>query len=173
METKLVFYSKSADKKAGEGIHEKRKEDDNFFELNKIKDWRKKISNMSISPFLLGGKKYISVENFFHAAKFMKDYPKFANTFVMDADYPWSNDPFKAKQAGKAGRISESGKKYTNSKLPQLKQFPNVEMRTDFYDGIDRKAMILALYSKFTQNIEDARILLLTQKCGTLSFNYC
>jgi hypothetical protein len=161
--SKLVFNSKSADKNAGKGIHEHLSENDDFTELNKNEHWRKQLSNMSISPFTLGGKRYTSVENFFHAAKFMKDYPEFADTFTMNSGYLWSNDPFKAKQAGKAGRVSKSGKRYSNSKLPQLKEFPNVKMRPDFYDGVDVNAMTLALYSKFSQNTQESEILHLTQ----------
>lgn len=49
--SRFVFYSKSADKDAGKGINELLNKGDDFSELNKIKDWRKKLSNMYISPF--------------------------------------------------------------------------------------------------------------------------
>ncbi len=52
--------------------------------------------------------------------------------------------------------------RYKNKRLPSLSDFPNATMRSDFYTGIDRKTMTLALYSKFSQNVSDARILLLT-----------
>ena len=160
--SKFVFYSKSADKKPGMGVGEELAPGENFGKLRDIPQWRKRLSNMSVSPFELGGKHYTSVENFFHAAKFLKDYPEFADTFATDGGTPWSQDPFVAKQAGKAGRLSARGKRYSNKKLHQLDQFPQVKMRGDFYDKIDQRAMTLALYSKFSQNPEDARILLLT-----------
>ena len=160
--TKFVFYSKSADKKPGFGVGEEIEKGQDFKELQKIPQWRKRLSNMSISPFELGGVHYNSVEQFFHAAKFLKDYPEFADTFKTDGAMPWSQNPFISKQAGKAGRINKQGKRYKNNKLPQLNKFEQVKMRSDFYDKIDQKAMTLALYSKFSQNSEDAKILLLT-----------
>lgn len=160
--TEFVFYSKSADKKPGLGVAENLEEAHDFTELHSIPHWRRTLSNMSRSPFYLGGIKYNSVEHFFHAAKFMKDYPEFAATFAMNGNMPWSDDPFIAKQAGKAGRLSSKGKRYKNKKIPELNDFKHVKMRPDFYDKIDEKAMTLALYSKFSQNIEAARILLLT-----------
>ena len=158
--TRFVFYSKSADKKPGKGSNEELTKGENYKDLEKIKDWRKKLSNMYISPFILGGKEYISVENFFHSIKFSKDYPEFAATFAMDGNTEWSKDPFKSKQAGKQGRVYSGGKKYTNSNLPELKNYKDAKMRADFYSGIDNIAMTLALYSKFTQNKDLEKLLL-------------
>jgi predicted NAD-dependent protein-ADP-ribosyltransferase YbiA (DUF1768 family) len=160
--TEFVFYSKSADKNPGSGTKEHLEKGQDFTELQKIHNWRRRLSNMSISPFVLGGKHYASVEHFFHSAKFLKEYPEFASTFEMGGSMPWSSNPFKAKQAGKAGWVNSRGKRYCNKELPQLNKFNQVQMRADFYDTIDQKAMTLALYSKFSQNPEDARILLLT-----------
>lgn len=161
--TKFAFFSKSADRKPGFGAGEEIEKGQDFSELEKIPNWRKRLSNMSISPFYLGGVRYTSVENFFHAAKFLKYYPEFADTFKTHGAMPWSQEPFTAKQAGKAGRINRHGKRFKPAGLPQLNNFNQVKMRPDFYDDkIDQKAMTLALYSKFSQNPEDARILLLT-----------
>jgi hypothetical protein len=73
---------------------------------------------------------YNSVEHYFHASKFRRDYPEFANTFTMNSGSPWSLDPFKAKIAGKAGRINKSGKVFQTKefKLPK-----DVKIRSDFY----------------------------------------
>tara|TARA_Y100000389_G_C17440192_1_gene508099 strand:+ start:623 stop:1228 length:606 start_codon:yes stop_codon:yes gene_type:complete len=160
--TKFVFKSNSADKKPGKGVNEELSTGENYKDLEKIKDWRRKLSNMYISPFILGGKEYISVENFFHSVKFSNDYPEFADTFAMDGNKDWSKDPFKSKQAGKQGRVNKLGKKYYNAKLPELKSYKDVKMRDDFYDGIDDIAMTLGLYSKFTQNKELEQLLLNT-----------
>lgn len=160
--TIFVFYSKSADKKPGKGTGEELSPGADFSSLAKIPHWRKQLSNMSVSPFELGGKRYLSVENFFHAAKFLRDHPDFAATFASDGGVEWSRDPFVSKQAGKAGRVNVRGERYKNKRLSRLSDFSNATMRSDFYTGIDRKAMTLALYSKFSQNVSDARILLLT-----------
>ena len=160
--TRFVFKSNSANKKPGKGVHEKLTDGENYKDLDKIKDWRRKLSNMYISPFVIGGKEYISVENFFHSAKFSNDYPEFSNTFAINGNTSWSKDPFKSKQAGKQGRVSKSGNKYYNSKLPELKSYKNVKMRDDFYNGIDDIVMTLGLYSKFTQNKDLEKLLLNT-----------
>jgi len=158
--TRFVFYSKSADKKPGKGSKEELTKGENYENLEKIKDWRKKLSNMYISPFVIGGKKYISVENFFHSVKFSRDYPEFANTFSMDGNTEWSKDPFKSKQAGKQGRVYKGGRKFSCPKLPELINYKNAKMRADFYSGINNIAMTLALYSKFTQDKDLEKLLL-------------
>lgn len=155
----LVFYSKSAHKPAGKGLHEHLASKDKFNDLNKIVDWRKMLSNMYVSPFILGDEKYNSVEHFFHASKFLKTDSQFAKTFTINSGSKWAVDPFKAKTAGKAGRISKNTKVFTTKdfSLPT-----NVKMRADFYDSIVNKVQLLAWYSKFTQNPLLKKVLLAT-----------
>ena len=165
MKDRFVFYSKSADKKPGEykgkGWSEYTQNSKKIYrELSKVKDWRKQLSNMYICPFKLDGNEWNTVEHFFHAAKFRNKYPSYYKTFTINGKRQWSQDPFKSKQAGKAGRLSKAGRVYRNSKLGVP---TNVKMRKDFYDrNIYRKAMILALCAKFTQCPELKLILLLT-----------
>ena len=74
MKDTFVFYSKSADNKPGKnkgsGWLENVENENKYNKLDKIKDWRKMLSNFYISPFILDGKEWNSVEHFFHAVKF-------------------------------------------------------------------------------------------------------
>ena len=65
----LFYYSKSADKPAGKGTNEIAVDYNIYKELNKIKDWRKILSNFYISEFTYDNKIYNSVEHAFQAKK--------------------------------------------------------------------------------------------------------
>jgi predicted NAD-dependent protein-ADP-ribosyltransferase YbiA (DUF1768 family) len=118
------------------------------------------FSNMYISPFKAGGYTYNSVEHYFHSMKFWRDYPEFAKTFTLESGSAWSKDPFKSKTAGKAGRVSKAGK------LFQTKEFKlptNVKLRSDFYNGFDKRIMADAFQCKFGQNPNLRQVLLNTK----------
>jgi len=66
---KLCFYSGSADVCAGRGVHEYVKDVSNYRELNKIKHWRKILSNFYVSPFLYENKEWNTVEHAFQSKK--------------------------------------------------------------------------------------------------------
>jgi predicted NAD-dependent protein-ADP-ribosyltransferase YbiA (DUF1768 family) len=159
MKDRFVFYSKSADNKPGKnkgtGWSEYVENENKYKNLSNIKDWRKMLSNFYISPFILDDKEWNSVEHFFHAIKFRdltnnKNY-KYYETFSLDSNSPWSIDPALAKKAGKAGRISPAGKIY-DAKIGNTKIPKDVNLRPDFYSGIDKKTMTIAFMAKFTQN---------------------
>jgi predicted NAD-dependent protein-ADP-ribosyltransferase YbiA (DUF1768 family) len=169
MKDSLIFYSKSPDKPPGkykgEGWSEYVNDKNKYKSLSEIPDWRKKLSNMYVSEFKLDEQTWCSVEHFFHACKYRDKYNDYYKTFTVNGGKQWSQDPFKSKQAGKAGRLSKAGKVYTNSKMGVP---TNVKMREDFYDrNIHLVAMTLALLSKFTQS-SDLLILLLETKDAEL-----
>ena len=159
MKDTFVFYSKSADNKPGNnkgsGWLENVENENKYNKLDKIKDWRKLLSNFYISPFILDGKEWNSVEHFFHAVKFRdvknNNNYNFYKTFSLDSKSPWCFEPNLAKQAGKAGRISAKGIVY-NKQIDGKKIPKDVVLRSDFYKGIDKKAMTLGFFAKFTQN---------------------
>lgn len=169
MRDKFVFYSKSADKKPGFGTGEEKNTNTDYSELAKIKDWRKVLSNFYVSPFILDDNSWNSVEHFFHAVKFRnkknpsKNYDYY-KTFTLDNDSPWSIDPLLAKQAGKAGRVSDITGKVFDKKIGDVKVPKDVKMREDFYSkGISSKLQKLAFLAKFTQNPELKKVLLSTK----------
>jgi predicted NAD-dependent protein-ADP-ribosyltransferase YbiA (DUF1768 family) len=162
MKDMFVFYSKSTDGKPGKnkgvGWTEYIEDESMYKDLEKIKEWRKTLSNFYESPFILDDKEWNTVEHYFHAVKFRdlstdkknKNY-NFYKTFALNSKSPWSVEPNLAKQAGKAGRVSKNGKVYDkkigNEKIPK-----DVKLRSDFYEGIDKKTMTIAFLAKFTQN---------------------
>ena len=168
MTSKFLYYSKSADAKPGKGSGEYLNICDDFTELSKIKNWRKTLSNFYISPFILDDNTWNSIEHFFHAVKFRngkkdsKNYDYY-KTFALSGNRPWSVDPISAKQAGKAGRVSEVTGKIYDKKIGEYKIPKDVALRPDFYSGkIDKKLESLAFLAKFTQNEELKNILLAT-----------
>lgn len=172
MSDKFIFYSKSADAKPGRGTGETII-NDIYEELSKIKDWRKMLSNFYISPFILDDNEWNSVEHFFHAVKFRANKTSglnydFYKTFTLNILSPWSLDPIASKQAGKAGRISETTGKVYDKKIGGIKIPKDVKIRDDFYSRkIDRRLQSLAFLAKFTQN-EDLKHVLLSTKDAEL-----
>jgi predicted NAD-dependent protein-ADP-ribosyltransferase YbiA (DUF1768 family) len=144
----FVFYSKSADVAPGKGkgsdwqehVSDPRK----YEKLIAIKNWRKMFSNFWEESFVIDNHRWNSVEHYYHATKFREKYPDFYYSFSLDSNLPWSKDPVKAKSYGRAGKTITTNKR--------LKIDSNIAMRSDFYDGIDIKAMTVALYAKFSQN---------------------
>ena len=124
MTTKFLYYSKSAGAKPGKGSGEYLNIGDDFTELSKIKNWRQTLSNFYISPFILDDNTWNSIEHFFHAVKFRngkkdsenKNYDYY-KTFALSGNRPWSVNPIFAKQAGKAGRVSEATHKVYDKKI--------------------------------------------------------
>ena len=85
MSDTLFFFSKSADKLAGKGQHEIVKYSEEYNELNKIKDWRKILSNLYFSPFTYDGKTYNSVEHAFQAKKIELVDPEKSYWFTVES----------------------------------------------------------------------------------------
>ena len=114
----------SADKLPGLGADEFLNSGENYSELAKIKDWRKMLSNFwPCDELIIDGKKWYSVEQYFHAMKFMRDFPEFAETFTLNSGSQWSKDPAMSKAiGGKTGKW----------KGVQVRPI-GVTMRSDFY----------------------------------------
>ena len=66
---RLSFYSKSRDSKAGKGANEYVENGMLYENLNKIKDWRKVLSNFHYYPFVYEGHTYNTIEHVFQAKK--------------------------------------------------------------------------------------------------------
>lgn len=133
----------------GEGKGEKRETGKPYARLARVKDWRKKLSNMWKAPFVLDGKKWQTVEHYVQSRKFDK-YPDFAHTFSMDSGSKMSTYPLMAKYAGE-----KSGKFQKKQVRPR-----KVKIDKNFYKGDNYyTVMALATYAKFSQN-EHLKILL-------------
>ena len=112
----FMFHSKSADKKPGQGKgeqipHERIKD---FTELQKkeSKNWRKVLSNFYIAEFQLDGKRWNSVEHYFHANKFKTKDPDYYLSFSLDDDSSKINkDPALARSSGRKIKLNADERK--------------------------------------------------------------
>ena len=146
MNTKLYFYSSSADKYPGKGTNEYLAEyPKNYSELAKIPDWRKVLSNF---PMTINQLQWSTVEHYYQASKFKVNNPEFYKQFSMCGS-SFSLEPNKAKSAG-----GKSGGIYRPK---------NIVIDSDFFTS-DRQnsCMYEALYTKFYQEGLPKKVLLAT-----------
>lgn len=124
LKNRLLFYSNSRNSRAGSGTREQMDEPDEIIDnLNKIDNWRKKLSNFHIFksqtghilPIVIDGNKFASVEHFFHYCKFnntdldlspeeKKRYQNYADKFKLEGEFgTLSGNSIKIKGGKKSG----------------------------------------------------------------------
>jgi predicted NAD-dependent protein-ADP-ribosyltransferase YbiA (DUF1768 family) len=84
---RLFYHSKSSDKPAGAGVNEYVNNKEKYTELNKIKDWRKILSNFYVSSFEYKGKKWQTVEHAFQSQKISLADKEKADWFSLDSKH--------------------------------------------------------------------------------------
>jgi len=129
-----------------------------FSQLAAIPNWRRKLDNMWIQPFLMDGHKWNSVEHYYQAAKF-KGTPEFYLSFAEESGTDLSKDPEKAKAAS-----STKGK----LKGEQIRPI-NVQKDAE-YKKYKERTMNEALYAKFTQNEDLKELLKETKKAKLMHY---
>jgi len=129
-----------------------------FSQLAAIPNWRRKLDNMWIQPFVMDGHKWNSVEHYYQAAKF-KGTPEFYLSFAEESGTDLSKDPEKAKAASS-----------TKGKLKGEQIRPINVQKDPEYKKYKERNMNEALYAKFSQN-EDLKALLRETKKAKL-MNY-
>ena len=163
----LMFYSNSnAEPKAGKGSGEKI--DDKrlleFNTLNNIVDWRKKLDDSWITPFMVDNNRWNSVEQYFLGSQFKKGFPDFYLQFSIDSGSDISKDLALARIAG-----SKTGK--TKDKVLRESK---IKIDPDFYSvGVNprhQEERRKALHAKFTQNMDLGKILHETKMAKLLHF---
>jgi len=150
MSDTLFYFSKSKDVAPGKGVNEYVSNPKIYSSLSKVKDWRKKLSNFSISEFKLDGLTWKSVEHYYQGSKFKKNNPRFYKQFSLESKSEISQLPEMAKSAG-----GKTGK-YKGKLIRPL----SIKMDSD-YDF--EKSMLEAMGAKFSQNEELGKILLMTK----------
>jgi len=157
----FIFYDKSNSKKLpGTGVGEKISKEmvREFSQLASIPDWRRKLDNHWIEPFVLNGHRWNSVEHYYQASKF-KNSPEFYLSFSLDSGTDLSKDPDIAKAA------SNGSGKY-KGKLIRPKE---VNKDAD-YDKRKEQNLKDALFAKFNQNEGLKKTLLETKKAKLLHY---
>ena len=82
---KLYFYKKSADKPAGSGVHDEVADPSAYAELNKIPNWRKRIDEFYVAPFLYDNLHYNSVSHMSYAKHVALYDPEKAKEFALES----------------------------------------------------------------------------------------
>jgi hypothetical protein len=178
----LIYHYESADELPGNA------QGDNVLMANKSafiplvasgkgnNNWRKKLSNEWNSPFTLDGHRWLSVEHYYQANKFLKRHPEFYLLFTMDANKKSkyydessilsqiSHDVNLAKIAGKKiPKTTIDGKKIT------LRP-DEVVIDPDFFNGTNTRVLEKGTMAKFEQNDDLAKILLMTNNAKLINY---
>ena len=148
----FVFYNKSNVKPlpgkgaGGEKIPGDKLKD--FTTLASTPQWRKKLDDFWVQPFMIDNHKWASVEHYYQGSKFKKTHPEFYLSFSLDSGTELSKNPKFAHTVG--GRAKHKLKPAT------------VEIDPDFYGERNIKARADALFAKFSQNMDLCDMLKLT-----------
>ena len=144
--TVFRFHEKSANnapgKNNGEKINIERVSE--FMNLGGIADWRKKLANTWVQPFVLDGHKWASVEHFLQASKFKKGAPDFYLEFSLDSNTELSKNVEMARMVGE-----NADGKYKGVVVKE----PHTKVDLSFA-LIKNKILRDSQYAKFSQNKE-------------------
>jgi ribA/ribD-fused uncharacterized protein len=134
----IMFFSRSADVPAGRGAGEKLGNGDDFTELNKIKNWRRILSNFHQCEFEVDGYKWRSVEHYFHANKFIGT-PLYIEYTLNSGSTLSKSDGTTARKVGRSNTMSVNN-----------------------WDDIKKDVLLKGQIAKFTQCPECTLVLKLT-----------
>ncbi|MFI5495174.1 NADAR family protein [Actinoplanes sp. NPDC051859] len=84
-EDRLYFYSGSADRPPGQGVHERMIDPTRYAALAAVEHWRRMLSNFWVAEFTLAAKTYRTVEHAFQAAKIALVDPVLAEQFAVES----------------------------------------------------------------------------------------
>lgn len=178
----LIYHSDSTDELPGnaQGDHVSNANKNAFIPLiasGKGKNnWRKKLSNEWYSPFTLDGHRWLSVEHYYQANKFLKRHPEFYLLFTMDANK-------KSKYFDENSILSQISQdvdlaKIAGKKIPKtIIDGKKISLRPDeitvdpeFFNGINTRVLEKGTMAKFEQNDELAKILLMTNNAKLVNY---
>jgi predicted NAD-dependent protein-ADP-ribosyltransferase YbiA (DUF1768 family) len=178
----LIYHSKSTDELPGhaQGDHVSNKNKSAFIPLiasGKGKNnWRKKISNEWCEPFTLDGHRWLSVEHYYQANKFLKRHPEFYLLFTMDANkksryYDESSILSRISQDVDLAKVA--GKKIPKTIIDNKKislRPDDVDIDSEFFNGRNTRVLEDGTMAKFNQNDDLAKILLMTNNAKLINY---
>lgn len=112
-----------------------------FYKLGRVPDWRKKLSVLWKSPFVLDGKRWQTVEHYIQYKKFARNSPEFAHLFSMDSNSEFSTYPLMARSVGDR----------TGSWRGRQIRPDSVRVDAGYFGNVE-KYLILANFAKFSQD---------------------
>ena len=158
-DTIFVFYSKSANVAPGKGKNEKLPEEKEYMyeDLEKIPNWRKRLSNFWLQSFKLDGMTWASVEHYYQGSKFKINNNAFYRQFSLDSGSELSKDPVLAKSSG-------------GKDLKHKYRSRDIQVDPDFFTDRVKEEMYAAQKAKFTQNPELTQILKATKRAKLMHY---
>jgi len=172
----VLFITSSSDINklpAGKDKHDKVPQDklSEFEKLNKITDWRRKLSTFGTSNFTIDSKTWKTVEQYFHASKFKKGHPEIYEKFSLEykdsiipdkPDFILSTDISLAKHYGTDGIYKGIQVRPDDITIDEDFEIPSSE-EADINRYRENYEMFLAQKAKFTQNEKMKKALLDTK----------
>jgi len=155
-EVVFLFHSKSAHKAPGKGSGEiipaGRVSDFTELQMKENKDWRKVLSNFYVAEFQLDGKRWNSVEHYFHANKFKTKDSDYYMSFSLDDESSKINkDPRLAKKAGRKLKLNmEERRNWEKEKSGVMKRAQMEKYRTSEHA---RKILLLTKDAKLMHHV--------------------
>jgi len=117
-EDKLIFFSSSKDNKIGKNKNEFINNPDEYLELNKIKNFRRYLSNFDIYEFKYNGYSYRTIEHAFQGAKISLANKEEGLKFTID-----SNNEIALGD----GKIARKNRKLVNLNKEQIIEWNNIK----------------------------------------------
>lgn len=178
----LIYHSKSTDDAPGraQGDHVTSKNKPAFISLISAgkgkNNWRKKLSNEWSEPFMLDGHRWLSVEHYYQANKFLKRNPEFYLLFTMDANKKskyYQEDSILSRISHDVDLAKVAGKKVPKTIIDNKKvslRPDEVTIDPEFFNGTNTRVLEDGTMAKFSQHDDLAKILLMTNNAKLVNY---
>ena len=178
----LIYHSKSMDELPGhaQGDRVSNKNKAAFISLISVgkgkNNWRKKLSNEWYEPFMLDGHRWLSVEHYYQANKFLKRHPEFYLLFTMDANKKskyYQDDSILSRISHDVDLAKVAGKKVPKTIIDGKKislRPDDVKIDPEFFNGTNTRVLEDGTMAKFDQHEDLAKILLMTNNAKLVNY---
>lgn len=178
----LMYHIGSADELPGrsQGDHVSNKDKSAFLPLiasgKGRNNWRKKLSNEWCEPFTLDGHRWLSVEHYYQANKFLKRAPEFYLLFTMDANKKskyYDETSILSRISQDVDLAKVAGKKTPNTTIDGKKislRPDDIDIDPEFFNGRNTRVLEDGTMAKFNQNDDLAKILLMTNNAKLINY---